>query len=123
MLYLDVCTSPRNSRLKPTKFSDASQSQTQSRISSRSVVPANNSTFTIKYRNAKFVESPSLEILVKDESSALRCQKDLDSFRIGSVKSLPVDDCQSIASSRRSQTGSNATVNSRKNLSSEGLIK
>ena len=69
------------------------------------------------------MESPSLEILVKDESSALRCQKDLDSFRIGSVKSLPVDDCHSIASGRRSQTGSNATVNSRKNLSSEGLIK
>uniref|UniRef100_A0A034V9Y0 Testis-expressed sequence 9 protein n=1 Tax=Bactrocera dorsalis TaxID=27457 RepID=A0A034V9Y0_BACDO len=59
--------------------------------------------FTVKYRNPKFVQSPSLEVLIRDESASMRAKA-----------SGEIDDGYS---SRRSlETG-------RKHISPDGLIK
>ncbi|KAI8127390.1 hypothetical protein FF38_06067 [Lucilia cuprina] len=114
----DSGTTPQY-RLKSYRCNETSRSQTYNRASQSRVLPPNgNSTFTVKYRNPKFLESPSLEVLVKEESSTLRCQK--DASRIGSLNSVAIED--GISTGRRSQT-SNHTVASKKNISSEGLIK
>ncbi|XP_061392619.1 uncharacterized protein LOC133328093 [Musca vetustissima] len=65
--------------------------------------PTNTSTFTIKYRNPKFVKSPSLEVLLKDECSAIRNQT--------SSEDSPY------------LNASNMTIGSKKNVSTDGLIK
>ncbi|XP_061386195.1 uncharacterized protein LOC133321115 [Musca vetustissima] len=84
--------------------------------------PTNTSTFTIKYRNPKFVKSPSLEVLLKDECSAIRNQTSSeDSPHLnGSVSSIAPED--SISNGRHSQA-SNMTIGSKKNVSTDGLIK
>ncbi|XP_073845802.1 uncharacterized protein [Musca autumnalis] len=86
--------------------------------------PTNTSTFTIKYRNPKFVKSPSLEVLLKDECSAIRSQttSSMDSPSVnGSVASVAAEDLPT--SNGRHSQASNITIGSKKNVSTDGLIK
>lgn len=98
-----------------------SQTQTQGRSSICRVPPTNTSTFTVKYRNPKFVESPSLEVMVKDECSTIRSQKSsMESTHLESVASISNEDVNTTG--RRSQM-SYQTTGPRKNVSTDGLIK
>lgn len=93
----------------------------QNRFANGRAPPTNTSTFTIKYRNPKFVKSPSLEVLLKDECSAIRSQTLMESAQMnGSVSSVAPEDLQS--NGRQSQA-SNVTIGSKKNVSTDGLIK
>uniref|UniRef100_A0A1I8MWS5 Testis-expressed sequence 9 protein n=1 Tax=Musca domestica TaxID=7370 RepID=A0A1I8MWS5_MUSDO len=93
----------------------------QNRFANGRAPQTNTSTFTIKYRNPKFVKSPSLEVLLKDECSAIRSQTLMESAQMnGSVSSVAPEDLQS--NGRQSQA-SNATIGSKKNVSTDGLIK
>lgn len=103
-------------RLTQSKCTDSSRSQLT--VSNSRAAPPNNSTFSIKYRNPKFVESPSLEVLVKEESSSLRCQT--AASHMGSLSSMPTDEGHS--SARHSQSSQHSVL-PKKNVSSEGLIK
>lgn len=77
----------------------------------------NNPDFTIKYRNPKFVESPSLEVLVRDEYSSMRCE--LSEFT-GSIPSVSDIVNSNLTMKKMS---SNATCNSQKHVTTDGLIK
>ncbi|KAM7344687.1 uncharacterized protein ACRADG_011310 isoform 2-T3 [Cochliomyia hominivorax] len=112
---------PNQYRSKSLKCNETNRSHTSNRLSNSRVTaasPGPPSSFTIKYRNPKFLESPSLDVLVKEESSSLRCQK--EASRIGSVNSIAVEEG---TSSGRCSRSSNHTMASKKNISSEGLIK
>ncbi|XP_067634421.1 testis-expressed protein 9 [Eurosta solidaginis] len=67
------------------------------------------SNFTVKYRNPKFVQSPSLEVLIRDEGAAMRTKgsADLDETMLNN------DSC---ASRRKMEMG-------KKHFSADGLIK
>lgn len=104
-------------RSKQSRISEPNRSQTYNRVST-SRAPSNTATFTVKYRNPKFVESPSLEVLLKNECSAMKCEK--VSMLNASLSSMANDDANSTG--RRSQASTHNVV-SKKNISADGLIK
>uniref|UniRef100_A0A1I8PXI7 Testis-expressed sequence 9 protein n=1 Tax=Stomoxys calcitrans TaxID=35570 RepID=A0A1I8PXI7_STOCA len=107
----------------PNKGNETYRAPNQSRFNGSRIPPTNTSTFTVKYRNAKFVKSPSLELLHKEECSTLRSQQsctDSNSHLESSASSVINEDVQSTG--RRSQA-SILTIGSKKNVSTDGLIK
>lgn len=123
---LSTCTTATNAtssavgasqqRKYPTKSPPDVPSRTFNRSSNQRMPPTSTATFTVKYRNPKFVESPSLEVLVKDESATIRSKPTL-----GDVSHQPTD-VESVASYTGSIT-KRSQSNNRKHFSTDGLIK
>ncbi|XP_017465649.1 PREDICTED: testis-expressed sequence 9 protein [Rhagoletis zephyria] len=101
---------PRTNRTSSTMHrkhinSPDSGARTYGRASNCSSRTKEAAGFTVKYRNPKFVQSPSLEVLIRDEGAALRAK---GSSELG----------DSGCSSRRSMD-----TTGKKQISTEGLIK
>ncbi|XP_075168365.1 uncharacterized protein LOC142240554 [Haematobia irritans] len=115
---------PSQSRNRSIKGNETYRAANQSRFNGNRYPVTNTSTFTVKYKNSKFVESPSLELLVKDECSTMRSQKSSmdSSSHIDGSAATSVANEDIISTGRRSQA-SNLTIGSKKNVSTEGVIK
>uniref|UniRef100_A0A240SWE0 Testis-expressed sequence 9 protein n=1 Tax=Glossina brevipalpis TaxID=37001 RepID=A0A240SWE0_9MUSC len=109
--------SQAQTRKSTCKGNETSRSVMSNFKQSGGTTPA--ATFTVKYRNPKFVESPSLEVLVKEEYSAMRCENlnmrnTAGATQIESNTSLQGPE-------HRSQLSTNSS--GRRHISTEGLIK
>uniref|UniRef100_A0A1B0AH01 Testis-expressed sequence 9 protein n=1 Tax=Glossina pallidipes TaxID=7398 RepID=A0A1B0AH01_GLOPL len=109
--------SQAQTRKSTYKGNETSRSVMSNFKQSGGATPA-TATFTVKYRNPKFVESPSLEVLVKEEYSAMRCEK--LNMR-NSTGATPIASNTSLqGQEHRSQLSTNSA---RRHISTEGLIK
>lgn len=116
-------TRNRNAQNQQAKGNETYRMNTQNRFSNGRGPPTNTSTFTVKYRNPKYVQSPSLETLAREECSTMRSQKsNMDSAHMDSSAASIGHETDLMSTGRRSQA-SNLTIGSKKNVSTDGLIK